>query len=220
MSSDVIKEIKPFNLDENNWRTYKIMRKMATGYGKHNEIIDLRNYSNGANWINVNICIGISTINVSKDTNKIIASYEKIDNNSFKIISYTDNFIYSSKVDDSYSFLKKNGDTASRTDKYIGNFFYLSFFGYNIRNSSIISYYRIFKDNEWGEKIFVLNVQNNESSHKNFYLEFDEEITIEVVTSINTYKNTSSSMSFSITGGTKIAGDIIQGEAEWLAYET
>ena len=109
-------------LDDPNWRTYKIIKKFATSQGHHGQIINLLEYSNGSNWDNVSICVGLSDINISKDTIKVVANYSQIDNNRFEIVCYTDNIIYENKIEDNLQI--KENQSIEKT--YKGNYFYIS----------------------------------------------------------------------------------------------
>lgn len=208
------------------WKNYKIMRKMATGIGNHNDIIDLKKYTNGSNWKNTNICVGISDINVSKNTSKIVSLYEKIDDNTFKLICYTDNYIYSNKIDDVYSWSGRDGDSVNYSKIYTGNFFTLgakcgtaSLKGNSYNNVS----YRIQENGVWSSwfNILELNISNGgDVLSTSKLLQYTNIVNIEIkVNSSISGKNSHTNVGYSIYGGTKSSGNILQGKAEWLAYE-
>lgn len=212
------------------WKTYKILRKMATGVGKHGDIINLPDYSNGTNWENTNICVGISNINVSRDTNKIVTSYSKLDNNRFQLVSYTDNTIYSSKVEDTINLSVRSGDNKSQSKDYTGNQFYLNglvlcnTWNDEAKANGGITY-NILKDGTWvGEVTLVSHSTSGHSGDKvrqfDKILEFDKPVTLRVNVWAGCNRKGSASTSFSVYGGTKTSGNLIYGSLEWFAYES
>lgn len=215
-------------IDDPNWKTYKIMRKMATGQGINNQIIDLRNYSNGVDWKNTKLCVGLSHISVNANTSKIVSDYKKLDDNSFKLICYTDNFIYTSKVDDTVYVSGNRGHGQSSQKSYKGNYLYLTgeYSGRSGKEGNCNAYlsYRYTIDGQWSEWIPIVSksVGNKGNFNGKFSKDFKFDSEIDLELSMSAYAKgafASSYVVYSVFGGTKTSGELIDGSLEWLAYE-
>ena len=215
---------KELKADDAEWRTYKIIRKMATGIAKNGEIIDLRNYSNGVDWKNTSICVGVSRIELNTKTNKIISSYNKIDDNTFQVIAYTDDFVLSSPIKEEWDII----EGTNRVYTYSGNVFHVAstycltsvgsagasaYLKYTVKGSGgIIREWVVFNDG--------IGSKDYKTGYNQETLQYDEIVTLEIHAIADKHGGASSSISCSIEGGVYSSGEIRDGVGEWLAYES
>lgn len=69
------------------WKTYKLIKKVASGTAKNGDIIDLKKYSDGHPWSDMELCVGISSLDVYSVATTYSVRYEKLDSNRFRILT-------------------------------------------------------------------------------------------------------------------------------------
>lgn len=198
-------------IDDPNWKTYKIMRKMATGQGINNQIIDLRNYSNGVDWKNTKICVGLNKISLNTKTTTIVSNYNKIDDNSFKIIAYTDNTIYTNEIKETVLWYK-----GSKVIEYKGTDFFV-FYSDDCGLRSSVEVERSFgKNGVYDPYLSVYSGHGLGGKSEEFHFEGNYD---SIRFRLSGYGDRAK-VALSIHGGTKSSVlDIQSNTVEWLAYE-
>lgn len=214
------------------WKTYKIIKKVASGITRSGTYIDLKTFSAGHGWKGTKIGMGISNITVQPNTNKIELKYSLKDDSILTPTISMTRVVHSNptEVNAEIFCVPRHRGKSAYTSMVTGNKFTVTgdvgtFAGEGSTNAYITA--EVYRDGKLIRTIVLIDEHYSSggsgyrSSHNAIEIEYPYNVSVRGYVKGSMAKRDWIELSASVIvkGETVSLSSTTEGEVQWIAFE-